>query len=143
MGHYDNERTPALINIARNAQVQINCTQLCPKWGLYYGVRGKVLDIVYNPEYSPSDNLSLYVLLDIPQYCGPPFIEAFLTVVPIALIKVPCKNQFCCYRTYIPLRLAFARTIHTFQGQNAGPVGIGQTPNVIQKLVCDPGTKTI
>ena len=40
-----------------------------------------------------------------------------------------------------PLRLAFSQTIHTFQGQNAGPVGIGQTPNAIQKLVCDPGTR--
>jgi hypothetical protein len=46
-----------------------------------------------------------------------------------------------CYRTYIPLQLAFAQTIHTFQGQNARPVGIGQTPNAIQKLVCDPGTR--
>ena len=141
MGHYDNERTPASINIARNAQVQITGTNLCPKWGLYHGVRGKVLDIVYDPEHSPPDNLPLYVLLDIPQYCGPPFIEACPTIVPIAPIKVPCKNQFCCCRTYIPLRLAFAQTIHTFQGQNAGPVGIGQTPNAIQKLVCDPGTR--
>ena len=30
MGHYDNERTPALINIARNAQIQITGTNLCP-----------------------------------------------------------------------------------------------------------------
>jgi len=141
MAHYDNERTPALINIARNAQVQITGTNLCPKWGLYHGVRGKVLDIVYHPEHSPPDDLPLYVLLDIPQYCGPPFLEAFPTVVPIAPIKVPCKYQFCCCRTYIPLRLAFAQTIHTFQGQNAGPVGLGQTPNAIQKLVCDPGTR--
>ena len=39
------------------------------------------------------------------------------------------------------MRLAFAKTIHTFQGQNAGPVGPGQTPKAIQKLVCDPGTR--
>ena len=70
-----------------------------------------------------------------------PFIEACPTVVPIVSIKVPCKNQFCCYKTYISLQLAFAQTIHTFQGQNAGPVGIGQAPNAIQKLVCDPGTR--
>ena len=117
-----------MISIARHSQVQITGTNLCPKWGLYHGVRGKVLDIVYDPEHSPPDNLPLYVLLDIPQYCGPPFIEAFPTVVPIAPVKVPCKTQFCCYRTHIPLRLAFAQTIHTFQGQNAGPVGLGQAP---------------
>ena len=92
MGHYDNERTPALINIVRHSQVQITGINLCSKWGLYYGVRGKVLDIVYDPEHAPPDNLPLYVLVDIQQYCGPPFIEAFPTVVPIAPIKVPCKQ---------------------------------------------------
>src|SRR5687768_8319464 len=55
---------------------------------------------------------------------------------------VPCKYSMgCCCRTYIPLRLAFAQTIHTFQGQNAGPVEPGQAPNAVQKLVCDPRTK--
>jgi hypothetical protein len=100
-----------------------------------------VLDIVYHHEHSPPDSLPLYVLLDIPQYCGPPFIEAAPTVVPTAPITVPCKNVFCCCRTYIPLRLAFAQTIHTFQGQNVGPVEPGQAPNAIQKLICDPGTR--
>ena len=32
IGHYDNERTPPLIKIAQNAQVQITGTNLCPKW---------------------------------------------------------------------------------------------------------------
>ena len=39
------------------------------------------------------------------------------------------------------MRLAFAQTIHTFQGQNAGPVEPGQTPNAVQKLVCVLGTR--
>ena len=140
--HYENERTPALVNIAQNSKVQLTGTNLCPKWGLYHGARGKVLDIVYHPSHSPPEDLPLYVLVDFPQYCGPAFIKAHPTVVPIAPIKVPCNRPiFCCCRTYIPLRLAFAQTIHTFQGQNAGPVGIGQAPNAIQKLVCDPGTR--
>ena len=134
--HYDNKRTPALINIARNAQVQLTGTNLCPKWGLYHGARGKVLDIVYHPKCSPPEDLPLYVLVDFPQYCGPAFIEGSPSVVPIAPIVVPCRNMCCC-RTYMPLRLAFAQTIHTLQG----PVGIGQAPNAIQKLVCDPGTR--
>src|SRR5688500_16840643 len=55
---------------------------------------------------------------------------------------ISCKYSMGCYcRTYIPLRLAFAQTIHTFQGQNAGPVEPGQTPNAVQKLLCDPGTR--
>lgn len=40
-GHYDNERTPAMINIAQNCQVQITGANLCLKWGLYHGARGK------------------------------------------------------------------------------------------------------
>ena len=101
-----------------------------------------MLDIVYDPSHSPPEDLPLYVLVDTPQYCGPAFIEGHPTVVPIAPIKVPCNRPyFCCCRTYIPLRLAFAQTIHTFQGQNAGPVEPGQAPNAVQKLVCDPGTR--
>ena len=141
IGHYDIERTPALINIARESQVQLTGTNLCPQWGLYHGARGKVLDIVYHPDHSPPDDLPMYVLVDFPQYCGPPFVEAAPTVVPIAPINVPCKFGFCCSRTYIPLRLAFAQTIHTFQGQNAGPVEIEQALKAVQKLVCELGTR--
>ena len=100
-----------------------------------------MLDIVYHPEQSPPEDLPMYILLDIPQYCGPPYIETAPTVVPIAPITAPCKYNSCCERMYIPLRLAFAQTIHTFQGQNAGPVEIEQTPNAIQTLVCEPGTR--
>ena len=140
--HYDNDRTPAVIIIAHDSQVQLTGTNLCPKWGLYHGARGKVLDIVYHPSQSPPEDLPLYVLVDFPQYCGPAFIEGNPTVIPVAPIKVPCNRPtFCCCRTYIPLRLAFAQTIHTFQGQNAGPVEPGQAPNAVQKLVCDPGTR--
>ena len=129
-----------MIITARNAKVQLTGVNLCPKWGLYHGARGKVLDIVYDPKHSPPEDLPLYILLDIPEYCGPPFIKEHPTVVPIAPYKVKCKKH-CCSRTYVPLRLAFAQTIHTFQGQKAGPVEPGQTPNAVQKLVCDPGTR--
>jgi len=140
MKHFDNERTPPVVYLARNAQVQLTGINLCPKWGLYHGARGKVLDIVYHPEQFPPDDLPLYVLLDIPEYCGPSFIPNAPNVVPIAPITVRC-NLHCCYRTYMPLRLAFAQTIHTFQGQNAGPVEKDQPPNAIQKIICDPSTR--
>ena len=63
MGHSDNERTPTLINIAKKLQYQITGTNLCPKWGLYHRVRGKVLNIVYGPEHSPPDNLPFVCLI--------------------------------------------------------------------------------
>ena len=141
MDHYDNERTPPITYLARNALVQLTGTNPCPKWGLYHGARGKVLDIVYHPDSHPPNDLPLYVLVDMPQYCGPPFIADAPSVVPIAPIKVFCNKNKCCYRTCVPLRLAFAQTIHTFQGQNAGPVDEGQPPNAIQRIICDPGTR--
>jgi hypothetical protein len=48
----------------------------------------------------------------------------------------------CCERTFCPLTLCYAKTIDTFQGQNAGPVDDGKPPNAIQCLVCDPGDRT-
>ena len=53
---------------------------------------------------------------------------------------MPCKYK-CCLRTFIPLELSFARTIHKFQGLQAGPVDSGKTPNVFQTIICDPDSK--
>jgi hypothetical protein len=41
----------------------------------------------------------------------------------------------------IPLRLAFAKTIHTFQGANVGPMPPGAAQNMIQSIVGDPGNR--
>jgi hypothetical protein len=41
----------------------------------------------------------------------------------------------------MPLKLAYAQTLHTFQGQNAGPTMPGQPPNSISCIICDPGTR--
>ena len=43
--------------------------------------------------------------------------------------------------TQIPLRLAFAKTIHTFQGANVGPMPIGLPQNMIQSIIVDPGNR--
>jgi hypothetical protein len=37
--------------------------------------------------------------------------------------------------------LSFARTIHKFQGLQAGPVDEGKLPNVFPRIVCDPDVK--
>ena len=47
----------------------------------------------------------------------------------------------CCSREYIPLTLAYARTIHKFQGLSAGPVDNGKIPNMFDVLICDPDDK--
>jgi hypothetical protein len=37
--------------------------------------------------------------------------------------------------------LCYLKTIHTFQGQNAGPAQPSQQPNPIQPIICNPGDK--
>ena len=52
----------------------------------------------------------------------------------------PCKYN-CCQRTFCPLELAYARTIHSFQGLQAGPVEPSKEPNMWEILVCDVDEK--
>ncbi len=52
-----------------------------------------------------------------------------------------CDKYQCCTREFIPLKIAFGKTVHTFQGASAGPVREGQPPNPIMRLVCDPGAR--
>ncbi len=47
----------------------------------------------------------------------------------------------CCGRSYLPLTLAYARTIHKFQGLSAGPVDLGKIANMYDCIVCDPDQK--
>jgi hypothetical protein len=47
----------------------------------------------------------------------------------------------CCERLFCPLKLSFAKTIDTYQGQNAGPVDAGRAPNAVKRIICDPGSR--
>ena len=51
-----------------------------------------------------------------------------------------CEKR-CCSRTYVPLEVSYARTIHKFQGLTAGPVDPGKIPNMYQCILCDPDEK--
>jgi hypothetical protein len=43
----------------------------------------------------------------------------------------------------LPLQLAFARTLHRFQGLSAGPVDEGKIPNMFGVIICDPDVKAV
>ena len=69
------------------------------------------------------------------------------SLLPIRLIQFvpipPCefcctRGHDCCRRRYVPLGLAYARTIHKFQGLSAGPVDEGKIKNMYDVIVCDP-----
>jgi hypothetical protein len=47
----------------------------------------------------------------------------------------------CCKRKFLPLTVAYARTIHKFQGLTAGPTSPGRPSNLFDVLVVDPDEK--
>ena len=57
--------------------------------------------------------------------------------------EIQCKEPHCsCYRTFITLKLAFGKTIDTYQGQSAGPVDNAKPPNAVQRIIFDPGKRS-
>ena len=69
------------------------------------------------------------------------------TSFPFQLVPIPTSqykcNKGCCTRSFCPLTLAYARTIHKFQGLSAGPVDKGKIPNMYDCIVCDPDKNEI
>jgi hypothetical protein len=135
----DNQIPPTTF-ICRGAKVEITGRNILPEVDLYNSVMGIVIDIVYDIEKSPNaGHLPKYILVKVPSYKGLPFLHHDPTVIPI--VPLTRTHPFhCCNQTFVPLKLCFAKTIHTFQGSNAGPVAIGQPQNPVQKLVIDIGT---
>jgi len=138
--HFGNE-TPQKVIICRNAIVQLTGRNIMPMWGLYNGSFGQVKDIVFRKNENPNfGNLPRYILVEFNQYNGPIFIKEHPKYVPIVPISVQCQNH-CCIKYYIPLSLSFAKTVHTYQGQNVGEVDEGRQENAIQRIIVDPGDK--
>jgi hypothetical protein len=99
---------------------------------------GVVRDIVLDKSHSPNfGDFPLYVLVGFLQYDGMPLTATMKKVIPIVHQEVQCKYKCCC-KKFIPLSLCYAKTIHTFHGQNAGPVQPNQPLNPIQRIICDP-----
>ena len=75
-----------------------------------------------------------YIIVSFPEYCGPLWDRKNPTHVPVPVVTKKCKKNYCCCFEYVPLQLAFARTIHKFQGQQVGD------GNLYKQMVFDPGT---
>ena len=59
--------------------------------------------------------------------------------VPIPCCTVSCRDH-CCQRRFIPLVLAWARTIHQLQGSTIGETEPGKPSNPMKRLVVDLGS---
>lgn len=161
--HFDADLPSASV-FCEGSKVAINSRNFKPSWGLHNGACGTAIEIVFAKGHSPNNgDLPLYTVVDFPLYNGPiwdrqnptvrelgicgciPF-NLLLTTPSIQHVPIPterfmCQKQ-CCERMFCPLTVAYARTIHKFQGLTAGPVPEGQPKNLYDVLVCDVDEKS-
>ena len=167
--HFNNMEIPNSAMLFEGARGCLENRNICPQWGLHNGACGTVEEVVFEEKANPNDgHFPTYVVVDFPLYQGPAWDKERPTVrvqmkkigrpdffclfcfscilyvtvkaVPIPVVNFPCTKG-CCERTYVPLGLAYARTIHKFQGLSAGPVDEGKIPNMYHCIICDPDNK--
>jgi hypothetical protein len=140
--HFGEDSAQRALRTCIDCRVSICARNINPDWGLFNGSIGTVKDIVFASGTSPNaKDVPLYVLVDFDQYSGPRFNQSLpKTYVPVVPAIIGCTKN-CCRMLQIPLRVAFAKTIHTFQGANVGPTKPGEPRNPIMSIIVDPGTK--
>ena len=140
--HFSKDDTPERVLICIDAWVHLAGKNIRPKWGLYNGARGKVVEIHFkNKGDNPNSGcLPDYVVVDMTAYNGPIWDKKNPTHVPIPVAQHRCSFG-CCIKKFIPLELSFATTIHKIQGLTAGPTKEGQIPNAVESMVFDIGPR--
>ena len=104
------------IFLANAIKVMLNMN-LGSQVGLFNGATGILRHIIYDNNHHPPD-LPVAVIVDFDNYRGPAFIDAQLSSgVPICPVTVSVESQNSFHeRQQLPLRLAWALTIHKSQG---------------------------
>ena len=104
-----------VVFLAKGARVMLTMN-LWSTVGLCNGATGTVVDIVYQSNHQPPD-LPIAVIIEFDNYRGPIFNVNKSFCVPVCPITVSSQSETGFHeRQQLPLRLAWALTIHKSQG---------------------------
>ena len=104
-----------VVFLAKGARVMLTIN-LWSSVGLCNGATGTVVDIIYQNNHQPPD-LPIAVIVEFENYRGPVFNENQPLCIPICPITVTSQTEIGFHeRQQLPLRLAWALTIHKSQG---------------------------
>ena len=104
-----------VVFLAKGARVMLTMN-LWSSVGLCNGATGTVVDIIYQNNHQPPD-LPIAVLVEFENYRGPVFNVNQPLCIPICPITVASQTEIGFHeRQQLPLRLAWALTIHKSQG---------------------------
>ena len=104
-----------VVFLAKDARVMLTMN-LWSSVGLCNGATGTVVNIIFENNHQPPD-LPVAIMVKFENYRGPVFDENHPSCVPICPITVSSQTEFGFQeRQQLPLRLAWALTIHKSQG---------------------------
>ena len=141
----DRMKSPDRSRFSVGCKVAIGGRNILPEWGLFNGAIGTVKEIHFSIKddgSKPNPNhgdFCDYVVVEFQGYKGPAWDKNEPKQVPIPVLTERCKHK-CCIKTFVPLELCFATTIHKVEGLTVGPSKEGSEPNSAECMVVDPGT---
>ncbi|XP_028404097.1 uncharacterized protein LOC114526773 [Dendronephthya gigantea] len=104
-----------VVFLTKGARVMLTMN-LWSSVGLCNGATGIVVDIIYHNNHQPPD-LPIAVIIEFENYRGPAFNVDKPSCIPICPITVSSQSETGFHeRQQLPLRLAWALTIHKSQG---------------------------
>ena len=105
----------AVVFQAKAARVMLTMN-LWASVGLCNGATGKVVDIIYQNNYQPPD-LPIAVMVEFENYRGPVCNKSLQLCIPMCPITVASQTEIVIHEwQQLPLRIAWALTIHKSQG---------------------------
>ena len=100
----------SVVFMAKGANVMLT-SNLWQQVGLCNGAEGTVTDLLYAHGHKPP-SLPIAILVNFPDYRGPPFIETKPNCIPIPPVVHEWHNGLnTLARQQLPLRLSYAMTI--------------------------------